>query len=271
MRGAESLGMPHLLIGDISKPACCPAALRAACVADLEKVLPPRVGIIAAGNGSRLKSSHPGTIKPLVPINNLPLCHWIAGSLQEAGLADFTVLFNSQGRPAQDYLRRTFPGPRWTFLERDTSSSWESFRVVAATLAKSAEDFLISTIDALIPPSEIRRFLDEARRIAAPVALALTSFVDDENPLWADLENDRVTALGAGAHRKTHATCGLYYLTTEAVRTLPPAKAHGSLREYLSTLVSAGRTAGIVLSKTLDVDRPEDVRQAEAFVCSRGR
>ena len=271
MRGAEALGMPHLLIGDPSKPACCPRALRAASVADMEKALAPvRVGIIAAGEGSRLKSSHPGTIKPLVPINGRPLCHWIVGSLKEAGATDFTVLFNSKGRPAQNILRTAFPGLRWTFLERNTASSWESFRLVTAHLAQSGGDFLISTVDALVPPSEVRRFLHEARRIASPTALALTPFVDDEKPLWADLHDGRVTALGARARQKKHTTCGLYYLTAEAAQALPAAQAHGSLREYLTALVTAGRTAGIILAKTLDVDRPEDVRQAETFVAALG-
>ncbi len=267
MRGAEALGMPHLWIADLSKPACCHQALRAASVADLEKALAPlRVGIIAAGEGSRLQSSHPETIKPLIPIHGRPLCHWIVDSLRGAGATDFTILFNAKGRQAPDSLRTAFPDLRFSFLERDTASSWESFRLVASTLAQTEGDFLISTVDALVPPSAIRRFVQEARRSGASAALAITSFIDDEKPLWADVSHGRVTALGAQARQKTHATCGLYYMTAEAVQTFPSAEKYGSLREYLSSLVCAGQTAGIVLAKTLDVDRPEDVRQAEAFV-----
>ena len=278
MRGAETLGMAHVLVGDRTRPACCAQALRASSISELENVLPSpcqsfRAGIIAAGDGRRLESSYPQTIKPLVPVQGRPLCHWIVSSLQEAGAGDFTVLFNSRGREAKESLSSSFPGLPWTFLERDTASSWESFRLVATHLAQESRgqggDFLISTVDALIPPAEIRRFLAQSRRTAAPSALALTSFVDDEKPLWADLDaTGLIRALAPEARQRRYVTCGLYYLTAEAVRKFPPAQAHGSLREFLRSLVSDGRTAGIVLSKTLDVDRPEDIRQAENFVAS---
>ena len=110
---------------------------------------------------------------------------------------------------------------------------------------------------------------DAARRAGTPAALALTAFVDDEKPLWADLGPDgRVTALGADARTRRYATCGLYYLTAAVARAMPPAQAHGRLREYLQSLVAQSAVAGVVLSKTLDVDRPEDVRQAESFVAA---
>ncbi|MFA6004181.1 MAG: HAD-IA family hydrolase, partial [Elusimicrobiota bacterium] len=240
MRGAEGLGLRHIQIGALSRPACCPQALRAARLADIESVLPAaplraaplraapigdgktepdrhdaplRVGIIAAGDGTRLQNSHPGTIKPLVPVRGRPLCHWVISALKEAGLEDFTILFNSRGRRAQESLLAAFPDIHWTFLERDTASSWESFRLVAKTLAGSGQDFIISTIDAIIPPAEVRRFAQEARRSGAACALALTRFVDDEKPLWADLRKDgMLSALGEDARVREHVTCGLYYL-----------------------------------------------------------
>jgi len=276
MRGAEGLGMRHILVGDISRETCCPRACRVASVADLENVLPEpkhapplHVGIIAAGDGLRLRSSHPDTVKSLVPVRGRPLCHWIVDSLRQAGAEDFTVLFNSRGRRAQKSLQAAFPRLRWTFLERDTASSWESFRLVAQTLAGKNADFIISTVDAVMPPSEARRFAQEARRAGAPAVLALTGFVDDEKPLWADLDPaGRITGLGAQARTRARATCGLYYLTAAVARAMPPAPAHARLRDYLQSLAAQTQVAGVVLSKTLDVDRPEDVLQAEDFIAA---
>jgi putative hydrolase of the HAD superfamily len=272
MKGAEGLGMRHVLVGDLSRPACCPDALRVASVADLERVLAPAplpAGIIAAGDGLRLKASHPGLIKPLVPVAGRPLCHWVVDSLAQAGIGEVTVLFNSRGRRGRESLLAAFPRLRWTFLEADTASSWESFRLVARSLAETAADFMISTVDAIMPPAETRRFAEEARAAGAPAALALTSFVDDEKPLWADLGPDgRITALGDAARARSRVTCGLYYLTADAVRAMPPARAHDRLRDYLQSLVAAGGVRGVTLSRTLDVDRPEDIRQAEDFVAA---
>jgi putative hydrolase of the HAD superfamily len=277
MRGAEAMGMPHVLIADPGPPTCCPKARRAGSVADLETVLPGpgkrpaplRAGIIAAGDGTRLKPVHPETIKPLVPVLGRPLCHWVVDSLNQAGVEDLTVLFNSQGRRARESLTAAFPQLRWTFLERDTASSWESFRLVAQSLAETNADFLVSTVDAIMPPEEARRFADEARRAGAPAALALTRFVDDEKPLWADLgPAGQVTALGSEARTRTQVTCGLYYLTAALVRDMPPAQACSRLRDYLRSLVAREKVAGVVLAKTIDLDRPEDIRQAEDFLAA---
>lgn len=226
-----------------------------------------RAGIIAAGDGTRLRDSHPRLIKPMVPVAGVPLCHWVAAALKSAGVTELTVLLNSRGGAARQSLKAAFPDMKWTFLMKDTASSWESFRLVAQTLAQGGPDFLLSTVDCLIPPDEARRFADEARRSAAPAVLALTAFVDDENPLWADLDaSSAVTALGDAARQKTHVTAGMYYLASVTAAVMPAAQAHGSLRSYLAALVRQGGVAGIPLSKTLDVDRPEDVRQAEDFV-----
>lgn len=269
MRGAEGAGMPHALLGDKTEPACCQKAWRIASLPELEEILnsvPLHAGIIAAGDGLRLKASHPELIKPLIPIRGKPLCHWVVTALHAADISDFTVLFNARGRRARESLLTTFPKIRWTFLEKDTASSWESFRLVAETLAASENDFVISTVDAIIPPDEVRRFATEARQMRASVVLALTNFVDDEKPLCAEMGADgRITALGSDVKTQTLATCGLYYLRSDAVRNMPPAQTYASLREYLRGLVRDG-VSGIILAKTLDVDRPQDMRQADDFV-----
>ena len=213
-----------------------------------------RAGVIAAGEGSRLAAT--GLIKPMVPVAGRPLCHWVAGSLQAAGLTDVTVLLNSKGGPARESLRSSFPEMTWTFLQKDTPSSWDSFKLVAGVLAGRGQPFIITTTDTILPPEQLRAFIEKCA--GAPAALALTSFIDDEKPLLATLEGGRVAALGAG----TLATAGIYYLTP-GVRV---AGEFPALRAYLADLVSKTAVRGVVIPKTLDVDRPEDVAQAEKFI-----
>ena len=228
-----------------------------------------RAGLIAAGDGSRLKASHASSVKPLVPVAGAPLCHWVVSGLAQAGVSDITALFNSRGRAAAESLAGAFPALRWTFLQEDTASSWESFRLVSLALAREGSSFLISTVDALIAPAEVARF---ARAMSAPgpeAGLALTDFIDDEKPLWADLDDrSRVCALGAAALERRYATAGLYHLSPETARRMPAARDFGSLREYLGHLVEGGGVAGLVVKKAVDVDRPQDIRQAEEFIAS---
>jgi NDP-sugar pyrophosphorylase family protein len=225
-------------------------------------------GVIAAGEGSRLAASHPSTVKPLVPVAGRPLSHWIVGTLRSAGARGVTVLVNSRGGAVPGSLAAAFPGLAFDFVAQDTASSYESFRLVSRRLAEKEDAFLISTVDALVPPADVARFWSECRAARADAGLALTAHVDDEKPLWADVDAaGLVTAVGDDARARGLVTCGLYFMTRPAAARLPEAAAHGRLRDFWRTLVSGGaRVAGCTLSKTLDVDRPEDVLAAEAYL-----
>lgn len=225
-------------------------------------------GIIAAGEGSRLAASHPGTVKPLIPVAGKPLAHWVVGALNRAGAESVTVLTNGRGAAVAPSLSAAFPGLTFDFLTADTASSYESFRLVARRLAERADGFLISTVDAIIPAGDVARFWAECRAARADAGLALTAHVDDEKPLWADLdEAGLVSGLGDDAKTRRRVTCGLYYLTRAAAERLPEARAHARLRDFWRELIASGaRVRGTTLSKTLDVDRPEDVAAAEAHL-----
>ena len=225
-------------------------------------------GMIAAGEGSRLSLSHPSVIKPLVPVAGRPLSHWIVEALRAAGADRLSVLTNSRGGALPPSLQAAFPGLAFDFLSADTASSYESFRLVCRRLAEREESFLISTVDAIVTAPDIGRFIGECRAARADAGLALTAHVDDEKPLWADVdEAGLVSAVGDDARTRRRVTCGLYFMTRAAAARLPEPAAHARLRDFWRTLVASGaRVSGPTLSKTLDVDRPEDVAAAEAYL-----
>ena len=229
-------------------------------------------GIIAAGEGLRLSRSHPGTVKPLVPVAGRPLSHWIAGTLRTAGARELAVLTNSRGSAVAPSLSAAFPGLAFDFVTADTASSYESFRLVSRRLAAREDAFLISTVDALVPAADVARFWAECRAARADAGLALTAHVDDEKPLWADVdEAGLVSAVGDDARTRRRVTCGLYFMTRSAAERLPEPAAHPRLRDFWRSLVASGaRVSGPTLSKTLDVDRPEDVAAAETYLTIGG-
>lgn len=224
-------------------------------------------GVIAAGHGERLRSQ--GVIKPLVSVLGAPLSAWVLRSLAQAGVRDVTLLHNSKGRELRTRLSGASVNIALDFLEADTASSWESFRLVARHLARTHAGFLMSTIDAIIPPAEVARFSALVEKTKPLAGLALTSFVDDEKPLWAALEKGLVTKLGPSVADKRLVTAGLYYVSREAAAKMPEAGTHSKLRDFLISLVESGApVAGCELSKTVDVDRPEDVLEAETYLRS---
>ncbi|MBI4386085.1 MAG: NTP transferase domain-containing protein [Elusimicrobia bacterium] len=230
-------------------------------------------GIICAGNGERLRRAYPELPKALVPVSGRPLIYWVVSSLLRAGARRITCLLNSSGAPTRDYLLEAFPNLPWDFLTQDTASSWESFRRVGLALAQRSEAFWISTADCLMSPGDLAHFAAFCRRARMKdpdlfAALALTRFVEDEKPLWADVNaSNFVTALGREAAQRRWVTCGLYALRARATAAFPSATAHASLREFWISRAREGRRIlGVALGKTVDVDRPEDVATAERFL-----
>jgi len=221
-------------------------------------------GIIAAGHGTRLKGAAPGNIKPLLEVGGKPLIHWVVSGLRDAGITRIVLLVNSSGKPVRHYVREQFPGIEWVFLTRDTASSWESFRLVSNALAQREWRFVISTTDALISPRDVSRFVHEEWADDCAGALALTKYVDDEKPLWADIDDaGRVTAIGPNAKLKKTVTCGLYGLGARVARDMPEAGTYGRLRDFWIDLIAKRHPIqGMVLTDSIDVDRPEDLAAA---------
>jgi glucose-1-phosphate thymidylyltransferase len=220
-------------------------------------------GIIAAGEGSRLRPGGWSVPKPLVPVAGVPLIGHVLGNFAAAGIGRLTVIFNEQERDCADWLGEHFPSLEATVILKTTASSYESFREVAARLP--AGRALLSTVDAWCPRGDFVDFADAAAQ-APPetTVLALTPFVADEKPLRASLDaGGRVTRLGAADG--DFVTAGIYVFP-ERVRKLSPPENVGRLREFLSWLVDSGEPVlGISIREVVDVDRPEDVALAEAL------
>ena len=229
-------------------------------------------GIFAAGDGTRLRDAYPGLIKPMVPVGGKPLVHWAVEQLKAAGCDDLTILFNSRGNPAAEYLRSAFPGFRFEFITRDTATSFESFRLVSRTLSGKAQDFLMTTVDALYDSASLAEFFASSRKSGAPAAFGVINMINDEKPLWADVDaGGFITAMGPDAGQRVWATNGVYYVTAGLAASLPEPGKYKALRDFLSQSVREGaRYHSFPISAGADVDDPGDIRLAEEFLLSRG-
>ncbi|HEY3064671.1 MAG TPA: NTP transferase domain-containing protein [Methylomirabilota bacterium] len=220
-----------------------------------------RGGIIAAGEGSRLRADGFTVPKPMVPVAGVPLIEAVIGNFRAAGITSLVVIVNEDERACAEWLPARFPSLDLTCIVKTTPSSLRSFAEVVS--APGAGPMLVSTVDAWCPPADFVRFVDAARRHpASRSVLGLTPFVADEKPLRATLDaGGRITALGAGAL----VTAGLY-LVSERVRALAPDARHDRLRDFLAWLVAEGEPLyGEVIPRVIDVDRAEDVALAEAL------
>jgi len=222
-----------------------------------------RGGIIAAGEGSRLRAAGFTAPKPMVRVAGVPLIESIVRNFVEAGITSLVVIVNEDEHECARWLTARFPSLDLSCIVKTTPSSLRSF--VEVVSAPGPGRMLVSTVDAWCPAGDFVRFVESARkRPVDTTVLALTPFVADEHPLWATTDGaGRITALGVDAGPLV--TAGMY-LVSERVRALAPAVRLGRLREFLTWLVAQGEPLyGEVIPRVIDVDRAEDVALAEAL------
>jgi len=220
-------------------------------------------GIIAAGEGSRLRQAGWIVPKPMVPVAGVPLIESAIRNFIAVGITRLSIIVNEQERDCAAWVRTRFPELDLHLIVKTTASSLESFREVAG--GAGAGRMLVSTVDAWCRPADFARFVDSAlRRPREATVLAVTPLVDDEMPLGAALDAEgRVTALGIESPALV--TAGVY-LVSERARRLEPPPRLGRLREHLAWLLDSGEPMyGDVIETVVDVDRAEDVALAEAL------
>src|SRR5262249_24088219 len=201
-----------------------------------------KVGILAAGEGSRLRAGGFHMPKPLLPIAGVPLIGRLLQSLQPLAPEAIVCIINSYGSSVADYVWQHSPTLPVTFVQRDTASSYESFTVLCEHLHDSP--FLVTTVDSVFPPAFLPQFVAAAcQQPGMDMMLTLTPFIDDEKPLYVRLDaHQRITQIGEAARGSAYVTSGFYYCTprvSAACSRLAPTQV-SALREFLGWLHQQG-------------------------------
>jgi NDP-sugar pyrophosphorylase family protein len=229
-----------------------------------------KAAIIAAGLGERLRDGGFKQPKPLVPVGGRALIDYVLMGVVATGIDQVICIVNEQSRGIETHCREQWPQLAFEFQRRTTPSSMESLFTLSPWLT---DRFLLLTVDAVFKPSTLRDFVrgSDRHHLAAGV-LAVSAFVDDEKPLWVAMRDDgRLTALGPEAGESGLVTAGFYVFEPAIFGEIAAARAarFTALREFLAHLLRCGyRLYGERVAKTVDVDRPEDIAVAEAFIHS---
>jgi NDP-sugar pyrophosphorylase family protein len=251
---------------------------------------PWRAGVIAAGRGERLQDGRP-RLKPLVPVGGLTLVERVLSSLGEAEPAEVVVIVNEASIAVKDHVSsRPWPfALRW--IVETTPSSMHSFLRVVETLAADGDSgpFLLSTVDTVAQPGAFGAFAEASQESEADVTLAIIPTPDDDKPLLVRVGSERsqsgvrdhsdpythranaltVEAIGTEAAGSPWATAGYYAVRASVLREADAARRDGvtALRAFLGRLLAGGfRINAVPVAPGIDVDRPSDIRAAEAFL-----
>src|SRR5215469_6891553 len=130
-------------------------------------------GIIAAGHGTRLRADGYRVSKPMVPVGGRPLIDLTLDRFRAAGIRRLTIIVNESSDDCLQRLRNYAGDFDFDLIVRTTPSSYASFQIVASRLAGAPA--VITTIDAVMPVSEFRTFVQSAAGLLDnAVALGLT-------------------------------------------------------------------------------------------------
>ena len=226
-------------------------------------------GIIAAGQGSRLRADGCRVIKSMVEVAGRPLIEHAVDRFCAVGIHRLTIVINDVSDDCKQWLDGHAGNVELDLIVRATPSSYASFRLVADRLAGAPA--VITTVDAILANDAFRDFVNAAADFSdEAVVLGLTDHISDERPLWAMLDPADGLIRQLGGDSGSHVTAGLYVLPAQ--RPIEPAEDFDHLRDYLGWLVAAGYPVrGIVLPRVFDIDRLRDIAAAEQAATSEDR
>jgi len=230
--------------------------------------------IIAAGRGERLRASGADLPKPLVELGAETMLARQARALLDAGASSVLAIVNSETARIADEMKIPVP-PHVRIVVRDTANSMETMLMLGEFLEPGW--FVASTVDAVVPPSEMSRFVHEAQRKFASHddqrvagALAVTRWRGDRKPLFANMnQGGLITHLGSEQNR--FVTAGLYFLHTRIFDLAGDARRAGldALRRFLALLIDNQMNLhAIQIEGAIDVDELNDLNAARRAIRS---
>lgn len=226
--------------------------------------------IIAAGEGSRLVQEGVQLPKPLVSLCGTPMIKRLIDIMMSCNPESLSIIVNEQMTQVREYLESlTLPVP-FRLVVKTTPSSMHSFYEVSRHFGSGK--FVLTTVDTIFRPEDFRKYVEAFEADdKADGYMAVTSFIDDEKPLYIDVDSAmRITAFADKPFPGVkYISGGIYGLRPQALDVLRHCMDTGvsRMRNYQRALVEAGENLrAYPFPKIIDVDHAGDIATAEAFL-----
>lgn len=230
--------------------------------------------IIAAGEGSRLAQEGVKLPKPLVNLNGTPMIKRLIDIFMRCNATSLSIIVNEEMHQVREYLESLDIPVPFRLVVKSTPSSMHSFYEVSRHFEEGK--FCLTTVDTIFHEEEFRKYIEafENDSTGADGFMAVTSFIDDEKPLYIDTDSDlNITAFKDAAWDGVKfISGGIYGLTPPALRVLENCMENGvsRMRNYQRALVDAGlKLKAFPFEKIVDVDHAGDIETAAAFAALR--
>ena len=226
--------------------------------------------IIAAGEGSRLVQEGVKLPKPLVTLNGTPMIRRLIDIFMRCNPTSLSIIVNEEMHQVREYLESLELPVPFKLVVKSTPSSMHSFYEVSRCF--NGEKFILTTVDTIFREDDFRQYA-EAYEAAAENdgMMALTTFIDDEKPLYVDVDADmNITAFCDEPFDGVRfISGGIYGLSGKALDVLDNCIQTGvsRMRNFQRALVSSGlKLKAYDFGKIIDVDHQGDIVKAEQFI-----
>lgn len=228
-----------------------------------------KLAIIAAGEGSRLREEGILTPKPLLMLKGETLLMRHIRRAAQHGFSSVAVIVNAIYPQLAEYLESTyFPIPIEKIV-KTTEGSMHSFYELRNFLRN--EPFLLTTVDPVFKEVAFNKYIKAIKENhEACGVMALTSYVDDEKPLWVTTNpNMRILSYSSQKGDAQWVSAGFYYFKPDVIPLLESAMAEGMvrMRNFQQYLLDKGCfMMGCDVGKVIDIDHAEDIEKAEEML-----
>ena len=237
-----------------------------------------KFAVIAAGDGSRLASEGVSVPKPLAEVKGEKLIDRLIRIFMDNDAEEVVVICNDKtNRVSQHLLQIEEDGLKGRpvnlqFKVKSTPSSMHSFFELSHLLTDAP--FVLTTVDTVFKEAEFADYVSHFKQAVEQGAdglMGVTSFVDDEKPLWVGTRDDMTIS---GFYDQNDAACryisaGVYGLTPKALETLAHCVEAGEsrMRNFQRALLTDGfRLTAYAFSKVFDIDHVSDLEKANQFL-----
>lgn len=226
--------------------------------------------IIAAGEGSRLAQEGIAKPKPLVELQGEPMIGRLINIMLRCNAESISIIVNEHMTEVRKYLESLDLPISLNLVIKTTPSSMHSFWHLSKVIPKGK--FCLTTVDTIFREQDFKGYIDAFEADTAHDGMwAVTPFVDDEKPLWVEV-NKKMNIIAfrdKGWNGAKYVSGGVYAMTDKAFEVLDHCieKGISRMRNFQRELIEAGHELqAYSIDKIVDVDHAGDIETAEAFL-----
>ena len=226
--------------------------------------------IIAAGEGSRLAQEGISKPKPLVELQGEPMIGRLINIMLRCNAESISIIVNEHMTEVREYLESLELPIPLNLVIKTTPSSMHSLWHLSRVIPKGK--FCLTTVDTIFREEDFKGYIDAFETDTQHDGMwAVTPFVDDEKPLWVDVDEEmNITAFSdKPSDNSKYVSGGVYAMTDRAFNVLDDCIEQGisRMRNFQRALIAAGyQLQAYSIEKIVDVDHADDIATAEAFL-----